>query len=210
VLRGTSGPDTSRELREMTSVALVCTGNVCRSPAAELLLRERLGPDGVVVRSSGTRALVGNPVDPAMADLLVAEGLDPRAFRARPLQVDELRRADLVIAMAREHRAAVVAAEPTAVRRTFLLGELAMLAPAVATAGWPAELASDVAARLEALPALAAVHRGLLRSVGSLDVVDPFGAPADVYARALGQIVTAVDALVTAVTDDGGGTPSGE
>jgi protein-tyrosine phosphatase len=184
----------------MTFVAVVCTGNVCRSPAAELLLHARLGHADVTVRSSGIRALVGNPVDPPMAELLRARGLDPEPFRARALQPEELRRADLVIALTREHRAGIVAADPSAVRRTFLMGELAVLAPAVAAAGWPDDLPHGAAAaRLAALPRLAAAHRSLVRSDDDLDVADPFGRSAVVYAQTMDQIATAVDTLVEAI-----------
>jgi protein-tyrosine phosphatase len=183
----------------MTFVAAVCTGNVCRSPAVELLLRARLGSAGVTVRSSGTRALVGSPVDPPMAGLLRSNGLDPEPFRARALQRDELRDADLVIALAREHRAAIAAVAPSAVRKTFLLGELAVLAPAVASAGWPEHLPpGEPAGRLAALPVLVAAHRSQVRAA-DLDVADPFGRSARSYAAALHHISTAVDALVVAL-----------
>ncbi|GAB3624535.1 hypothetical protein GCM10027418_26200 [Mariniluteicoccus endophyticus] len=42
---------------------MVCTGNICRSPAGHLLLQRYLG-DSVEVTSAGTHALVGQPVDP--------------------------------------------------------------------------------------------------------------------------------------------------
>lgn len=192
----------------MTFVAAVCTGNVCRSPAVELVLRARLGAAGVTVRSAGVRALVGSPVDPPMAGLLRATGLDPAPFRARALQSAELRSADLVIALAREHRAAIAAVAPSAVRRTFLLGELEVLAPAVAAAGWPQGLPlGTTAARLAALPRLAVPHRSLVRSA-DLDVTDPFGRSAASYAAVLQRIVTAVDALVAALDCDvRGGRP---
>mgnify|MGYP002738687724 CR=1 FL=1 len=47
-------------------ILTVCTGNVCRSPAAERLLEHTLNPS-VTVRSAGTRALVGEPIHPPMA-----------------------------------------------------------------------------------------------------------------------------------------------
>ncbi|GMA87571.1 hypothetical protein GCM10025868_28210 [Angustibacter aerolatus] len=50
-------------------VLVVCTGNVCRSPLVERLLRQRLGTDAVDVSSAGTQALVGEPMtDPAAAE----------------------------------------------------------------------------------------------------------------------------------------------
>ena len=48
----------------MIEVLTVCTGNVCRSPLAEALLRERLAPLDIRVRSAGTRALIGSAMTP--------------------------------------------------------------------------------------------------------------------------------------------------
>ncbi|VXB95760.1 low molecular weight protein-tyrosine-phosphatase [Nocardioides sp. AX2bis] len=72
------------------SVALVCLGNICRSPMAEVVLadavdRAGLG-DRVALASCGTGAWhAGDPMDRRAAATLVAHGLDPSAHRARHL-----------------------------------------------------------------------------------------------------------------------------
>jgi protein-tyrosine phosphatase len=186
--------------RPGTQVLAVCTGNVCRSPATERLLSARLGAAaGVSVASAGTSALVGDPVDPPMADLIRAAGGDPDRFTARQLLPADLRVADLVIVMTRQHRSAVVNSCPAAVRRTFLLPEIAALAGAVAAAGWPAG-AADPAARLAALPRLVAAHRSGLAGRTDLEVADPYRRPGEAYADAAAAISAAVDQLVRAVT----------
>lgn len=188
----------------MTRVLAVCTGNVCRSPAAERLLAARLGGrSGITVGSAGTRALVGGPVDPPVAELLRAAGARPAPFAARQLTAGDLRAADLVVVMTRPHRSAVVALDPSAVRRTFLLPELAALAAAVADAGWPQALQDDPAARLAALPGLVPAHRGRVRLPAALEIDDPHRQPVAVYARAVAQIGTAVDQLVDALRRPG-------
>jgi protein-tyrosine phosphatase len=184
----------------VTAVLAVCTGNICRSPAAERLLAAQLADvAGLTVASAGTSALAGDPIDPPMAALLAAAGAPTGSFAARQLQPRMLREADLVLVMTRQHRSAVVAAEPTAVRRTFLLGELAVLGAAVAAAGWPADVPADPAARLAALPRLAAAHRGSVALPDDLEVVDPHRRGPEVYARALQQVTDAVGAVVAAV-----------
>ena len=55
------------------SILVVSTGNVCRSPAAERLLQQRLGPT-VTVESAGTFGLVGEPIAAPMAQLLAERG----------------------------------------------------------------------------------------------------------------------------------------
>jgi hypothetical protein len=57
------------------AILCVCTGNVCRSPAAERLLAARLGP-GVVVASAGTVAALGGPGS-ARSPLRNLDGLRP-------------------------------------------------------------------------------------------------------------------------------------
>jgi protein-tyrosine phosphatase len=62
-------------------VTVVCTGNICRSPMGELLLRERFADAGladeVVVDSAGTHSWeVGNPADPRTLAVLARNGHD--------------------------------------------------------------------------------------------------------------------------------------
>jgi protein-tyrosine phosphatase len=184
----------------MTRLLVVCTGNVCRSPAAERLFAARLGAgSGVSVASAGTEALVGEPIDQAMAALVEAAGADASHFVARQLTASDVRSADLVLVMTRQHRSAVVALEPAAVRRTFLLVELGALAEAVAAAGWPLDVGGGPAARLAALPQLVPAYRGRTDLPVDQQVVDPYRRSADVYAEAAAVIGTAVDRLVQAV-----------
>jgi protein-tyrosine phosphatase len=154
----------------------------------------------VEVHSAGTQALVGSPVDPPVAELLRLAGADPDGFSARQLVAEQLRAADLVLVMSRDHRAAVVAAEPAAVRRTFLLRELAVLAEAVARAGWPADVPADATTRLRVLPQLAARHRPAVARTQGLEIEDPYRRTADVYERVLAGIEDAVARLTSALT----------
>ncbi|MDP5184376.1 hypothetical protein QOZ88_17210 [Blastococcus sp. BMG 814] len=189
----------------MTHVLAVCTGNICRSPATERLLAARLGArSGITIASAGTHALEGRPVDPPVAELLRAAGADPGSFGARQLTAAQIRTADLVLVMTRRHRSAVAALEPSAVRRTFLLLELAELARAVADAGWPAQHGEETAARLAALPGLVPVHRGRVGLPDRLEVEDPHRRSITVHARAVAGIAAAVDQLVLALRRPGG------
>lgn len=98
---------------------VVCTGNVCRSPAAVAVLR-RAFPDAVVT-SAGTRALVGAPADERIARVAEAHGLFLWGHHAAQLTREMVAEADLVLTAAREHRSAAVALEPGALRRAFTL-----------------------------------------------------------------------------------------
>ncbi len=88
-------------------VLLICTGNICRSPLAEALLRrefDRRGTDGVEVASAGTGAWEGAPASEGAYLVGLEHGLDLSAHRARLLTRDLLEQFTLVLTMARHHR----------------------------------------------------------------------------------------------------------
>ncbi|WP_114855062.1 low molecular weight protein-tyrosine-phosphatase [Brachybacterium sp. YJGR34] len=89
-------------------ILTVCTGNICRSPMAEYALRAALEAGGlddrVEIASVGTSGWeIGNPVDPRAGALLRRHGIDASAHRARQMDDEELRRADLVLALDHDH-----------------------------------------------------------------------------------------------------------
>lgn len=187
----------------------VCTGNICRSPLAELLWRSRLDPALVRVSSAGTRALVdaGMPT-PAQAiarswgvSAEVAAGHRPRA-----LSVQLIDEADLVVALAREHRADVARTVAAATRRTVTLREAVRLLTSLAEAPTvDAHRLRSLAVpdALRELVPLALAERGV--ALGAQhpdddDVIDPYRREDHVYAQSAAQILTATDALMAALT----------
>lgn len=78
-------------------VLFLCTGATCRSPAAGLLLRAARPDWTATARGTRVRA-PGAPVDPRMARLLRARGLDPSGHAARQAAEADLDAADLVLA----------------------------------------------------------------------------------------------------------------
>jgi protein-tyrosine-phosphatase len=110
----------------MTRVLFVCTGNVCRSPLAEALLRREIDArhlDGIEVGSAGTGAWDGAPASEGAYLVGLEHGLDLSGHRARLLTRDLLEEADLILTMSRHHRARVRELDRDA--RVFLLGEYA-------------------------------------------------------------------------------------
>jgi protein-tyrosine phosphatase len=98
---------------------------------AEVLLRHRLGQvDRTVTVSSAGLYEGGRPATDHGIATMAARGLDLGAHRSRQATSELLRRADVVIAMAREHVREVAVLEPAAIDRSFTLKELVRLAQA--------------------------------------------------------------------------------
>lgn len=181
---------------EHFTVLALCTGNVCRSPAIERLLRASLASDEeVAVMSAGVGALVGEPIQPPMARLLEERGVDAGGFAARQVTKPMAASADLILTATRRHRATIVDLDPAAVRRTFTLREFARLAGAV-DPGRLAQAAENptAPARLAALVPLAAAGRQEVPADLD-DIIDPFQRSEAVYHEAFEHITGAVGAL---------------
>lgn len=126
----------------------VCTGNVCRSPMAELLLRAWTpGQPADLVSSAGTEALVGHGIDRATASVLGQLGIDPGRHRARQFEPWMAMQADLILTAEHTHRDTIMAELPTLLRRTFTMKEFARLSRRVKPgAGEPQEVIAVLAA----------------------------------------------------------------
>ncbi|WP_184415922.1 low molecular weight protein-tyrosine-phosphatase [Rhodanobacter sp. MP7CTX1] len=101
-------------------VLTVCIGNICRSPTAEYMFRQRLAPRDIQVSSAGLGALAGHPVDATALLLLAEHGIDGAAHRARQLTPTMLRDADLVLGMEKSHVTAMTRLAPEASGKIFV------------------------------------------------------------------------------------------
>jgi protein-tyrosine phosphatase len=187
-------------------ILTVCTGNICRSPQAELLLRasfEAAHPldaswQPPEISSAGTHALVGERMPQPAADLLREVDVDPDAHRGRQLTRELVEAADLILTMARDHRSAVVKLLPKASRYTFTLREFAR---AVAQPIDAPPAAGDFPSWL----ALAARHRGYSAASAQVDdIVDPYRRSEATYRASFEQLAPSVDVAVSTVTRTGG------
>jgi protein-tyrosine phosphatase len=194
-------PQVTAQVRLLT----VCTGNICRSPYAAVLLREGLAwarPGAFEVTSAGTHALVGRPMDEGSVARLDAKGLADDEFRARLITPRLLQEQAVVLLMATEHREFVLDEAPAVHRRTFTIRELAQAIEAIAERhSWltlmAAAGATDVASRWRALPGVVASHRRRGRE-GRLerDVSDPYKRGDRAFDRMVAQLDPAVRSIV--------------
>ena len=86
----------------MKKVLFICTGNICRSPMAEGLLR-MMADNRLEVVSAGLGAGRGQPPSAHAVAVLQKEGVDISGIRSQPVTAELLRSADYIFTMTRDH-----------------------------------------------------------------------------------------------------------
>ncbi|MBD3391952.1 MAG: low molecular weight protein arginine phosphatase [Chitinivibrionales bacterium] len=109
----------------MISVVFVCTGNLCRSPMAEGILRDRWlkrGRGDLTVSSMGIHGLDSQPASQHAREVCAEHGIDISPHRSRQLVYEELEGAHLVLAMEPVQKEFVGLFFPRFKDKVFLLG----------------------------------------------------------------------------------------
>ncbi len=148
------------------------------------------------VHSSGTLA-DGRPAVPEVVDAAAQLGHDLRAHQSRRLSVDEVRAADLVLPLARQHLREIVVAVPDAFGRTFTPKELVRRAAAVGGRA-PGEPLDAFLARLH----LGRRPQELVRDDPLDDVADPIGGPTSAYTRTAAELQQLAAAIAVLLVPD--------
>src|SRR5436309_2554 len=108
----------------MKTILFVCTGNVCRSPMAEGILRHALqGRGDYRVMSAGLGAMEGQPPSPYAVQAVRELGIDISGQRSRMVTPDLIQQADYIFGMTHSHIDTVMLLYPYAAEKTFMLRE---------------------------------------------------------------------------------------
>jgi protein-tyrosine phosphatase len=121
-----SGPDARGPATARLHLLMVCLGNICRSPTAEAVLRQRLHAHGlherVVVDSAGTGGWhSGDPPDARSQRHALRRGYDLSGQRARRIVEADFHRFDIVLAMDEDNLADLERMKPPGARAELRL-----------------------------------------------------------------------------------------
>jgi len=110
----------------MISVVMVCTGNICRAPTAEGVLRAKVTERGLgnqfEIDSAGLISYhVGESPDPRSMRMAASRGIDISDQRSRRIRSDDFVKFDYILAMDRGHKAELEGLAPSAMHKIHTL-----------------------------------------------------------------------------------------
>lgn len=116
-------PATDPNKRFPKRVLCVCSGNICRSPYAEVVFRNMAKEQGyeTQVFSAGTLKIVGKEAAPLMQRAAAEVSLDLSAHRSNPLSKLLIDASELIFVMSPEHRHEILRIAPNADKKTVML-----------------------------------------------------------------------------------------
>jgi protein-tyrosine phosphatase len=112
----------------MSVILFVCTGNLCRSPMAAGLLRQRLLEKGLEAQhrvvSAGVWAVDDHPASSQAIAVMAERGIDITDHVAHTITASDVAEADLILAMSREHEEVIQNTWPQYSWRVHRLSEM--------------------------------------------------------------------------------------
>jgi len=92
-------------VESINKIMFVCTGNTCRSPIAEGLMKSKFKDRKIDIVSRGLMVLCSEPANAMAIEIMADMGIDISMHRSKPFDEDELDDATLVLTMTGRHKA---------------------------------------------------------------------------------------------------------
>lgn len=111
----------------MPNILIICTGNICRSPVVEALIRHRFESEGREnwhVSSAGTWTWNGNRASTYSTEVMAERGLDISDHRSQVVSEELLAESDLILCLGTGHVEALKAEFPQLAYKIHLLSEM--------------------------------------------------------------------------------------
>ena len=102
------------------NILVVCVGNICRSPMAEALLKQRYPHKNI--DSAGVGALVGHSADPAALEIMAKQEIDITNHVAKQIDENLAKIADIIFTMSDGQTKWIEERWPFCRGKTFKLG----------------------------------------------------------------------------------------
>ena len=106
----------------MKNILVLCIGNICRSPIAEVMLKKEF-PDKTIW-SAGLGALVGSAADPMSIELAEKNGYNLSSHRAQQVASWMCQQAELIFVMEKNQKAELERRFPMTKGKVFALGSI--------------------------------------------------------------------------------------
>jgi len=111
-------------IKEKTNnILFICSGNVCRSVMAEVLLKDKITDHNIHIQSAGISAYSGVSILPLADTVLKEKGIEYSDHKSQPITGELILWADLILTMTRSQKLILLAQLPAIVDRLFTLKE---------------------------------------------------------------------------------------